>query len=752
MVVTQNERILIQYTSLFLRRIIISAFLLCWVVIGFSQTLGRTVPEMWLEYHEAPNDSVKIATLSALASGFAFVNLDSAFLLGKLALEQAQLGNFKYLEANAYISLGEVYDISGQFEPALENINKGFDIFEQIKSNKGLARAHNARGLARLYAGRDLAQAAKEFEASKKLSFLIDDKVQVAKIGHNLGQIYHIEEDYPAALTNYLLARNLKDSLLLLNHPEITVRDMITTYNNLGAFYSTIYQFEKARETLKKGLEITPEEDYRRRSVLNYSLATVEERDSNYSEALVYLKESLAFAKKGNFIADMPNIYDVMGQSYFMLKSREAAGAHFQMALDILNTSHPSANVKVGVLSHQGELFFEEGNYLEALANADEALSIVSANDKIDKENIRDAHALKAKAAEALGDFKSAAIHLKAFTKLTKEIESIEHKKQYVGSQAIQDVQFTKQRYEQKLVEQKLELSQKWVFLLAIAAAIAAILAILFLIAKIRETKAKKKVISTNKELEFKNIELASTNQKLNLANSKLSQFSFATGHDLKESLRNITSFTQLAAIELAENPPQAQIHLQEATTSGKRMRKMLDDLLHYSNLGGNDTAISRFPLDEAISSVKQQLKTEIEEARGDVILTTPATLKANRTEVEQIFFNLVHNAINYQSPGNEPRIIIKLEERANQLIFMVCDNGIGIPEEHQKNIFKPFFRLHNRSKSGSGLGLSICKTIVESYDGTIWHEAAGEGGSCFCFTLPKSEPKAQLNPNLFIP
>ncbi|MGH1437572.1 MAG: sensor histidine kinase, partial [Lewinella sp.] len=238
----------------------------------------------------------------------------------------------------------------------------------------------------------------------------------------------------------------------------------------------------------------------------------------------------------------------------------------------------------------------------------------------------------------------------------------------------------------------------------------------------------------------------------LNIASSKLSQFSFATGHDLKESLRNITSFTQLASIELAENPPQAQVHLQEAATSGKRMRKMLDDLLHYSNLGGNDTVISRFPLDEAISSVKQQLKTEIEEARGDVLLTTPATLKANRTEVEQIFFNLVHNAIRYQSPDREPRITIKLEDREQQLVFIVCDNGMGVPIDHQKNIFKPFFRLHNRSKSGSGLGLSICKTIIESYDGKIWYEAANDNGSCFCFTLPKSEPKAQLNPNLFIP
>ncbi len=722
------------------------------MVLGISQTLGRSVPELLLEYDDATNDSVKIETLSSLAGAYANVNVDSAFFVGERALEQAKLGNYKYLEGNAYVSLGEVYDITGQFEPALENINKGLEIFLQLKNNKGIARAYNARGLARLYANRNLQEAATDFEASRKLSLELGDLVQVAKNEHNLGQIYHKEEDYPAALKNYLLARNLKDSLLTLNYPGITARDLISTYNNLGAFYNTIYQFDKARETLKRGIEVAPEEEYRRLLVLNYTLGTVEERDSNYNEALIYLQKSIEFSDKGGFNYYLPNIYDVMGQSYLQLKSREAARDHFKMALDLLNTTLPKPDVKVGVLAHQAELFFQEGKFLDAIANTAEALSIADKNDNIPLENIRDAHEVRAKTASELRDFETAAYHFEKFTKVNKEIESTEHKKQYVGLQAIYDVQLNTQQYEHKLTKQELEISKKWVFWLKITAGLITILALLLFVAKNRETKAKKEVIAVNQEMESKNIELASSNQKLNIASSKLSQFSFATGHDLKESLRNITSFTQLASIELAENPPQAQVHLQEAATSGKRMRKMLDDLLHYSNLGGNDTVISRFPLDEAISSVKQQLKTEIEEARGDVLLTTPATLKANRTEVEQIFFNLVHNAIRYQSPDREPRITIKLEDREQQLVFIVCDNGMGVPIDHQKNIFKPFFRLHNRSKSGSGLGLSICKTIIESYDGKIWYEAANDNGSCFCFTLPKSEPKAQLNPNLFIP
>ena len=98
-------------------------------------------------------------------------------------------------------------------------------------------------------------------------------------------------------------------------------------------------------------------------------------------------------------------------------------------------------------------------------------------------------------------------------------------------------------------------------------------------------------------------------------------------------------------------------------------MRKMLDDLLHYSNIGGNDTTIAKMTLDEVIGSVKQQLKSEIEEVRGDVHLVTPATLKANRTEVEQIFFNLVHNALRYAGPDVEPRVRIEVVQK---------DAGIG--------------------------------------------------------------------------
>lgn len=751
-VVTQNKITLTLPPSLFVQRLLLLAIFLCWSMTGFTQEDDRSIPELWQAYEKAPNDSIQVSTLSALATAFVNVNLDSALILGETALEQAQKANLKSLEAGVYVSIGEVYDLAGQIEPALEHIDEGLKIFLALKDRKGIARAYNSRGLARLYANYQLDRAKADFKEARFVAQGDQDFARIAKIDHNLAQIYHREENYPLALEFYLKSRNLKDSLLAIDYPGITVRDQISTYNNLGVFYSTVYQFDQAREATKKALELTPEEEYRRRVVIYYSLGSIEERDSNYTEALTYYQQSLEASQKGGFTFYQPNIYDGMGKVYLMTNSEEAAGDHFMLALQMLNNDVPKPDVKVGVLAHQGELFVRQQKYYQALENTNEALAIAASNDNIPNENIRDAHDVKAKAAQALGDYPTAAYHLRKLVDINKLIESEEHKKQYVGLQAIRDVELNSNRYELKLANQELELSEKWVFWLQVAFSIAGLLAVAFAIAKFRETRAKKEVIVVNKELEVRNIEQANTNQKLNLANNKLRQFAFATGHDLKESLRNITSFTQLASIELAENPPQAQTHLQEAAAGGKRMRKMLDDLLHYSNLGGSDSTVSRFSLDEAISSVKQQLKEEIENSRGDVQLVTPATLKANRTEIEQIFFNLAHNALRYRSEEVAPRIKIKAEERDEKLVFMVCDNGLGIPKEHQQDIFKPFVRLHHRSQSGSGLGLAICQSIVDAYDGEFWHEDNEGNGSCFCFTLPKSEPKAQLNANLYIP
>eukprot|EP00903_Cladosiphon_okamuranus_P000732 g730.t1 len=517
--------------------------------------------------------------------------------------------------------MGEVYDLAGQIEPALKNINRGLQIFLEIRDEKGSARAYNSRGLARFYANMELEQARKDFIEAKFIAEKIHDLALLAKIFHNLAQTHQRLQELPEALKAYLRARNLKDSLVAIGYPGISAREQVSTYNNLSVFYQSVFQFDKARETSEKALELIPEEELGRRAAILLNLGIIEHEDSNYNAALRHLDESLQLAQQGGFTAYQPNIYNAIGNAHLELESVEAASDNYELALEILKDIN-LPDVKAGVVVDQADMFLRQNRYLEAKSKATEALEIIQGNDNIGPEKLLQAHEVLAKVAEAQDDFPAAAYHLRKYADAQREQLKAEHSQEYIGLQASYDVDLNTSRYELRLKEQELAISEKWVFWLKIAVAIAAFLALAFAYAKMKETKAKKEVEETNEQLEEMNIKQADTNQKLSLANNKIQQFAFATGHDLKESLRNITSFTQLASIEMAQDTQQAQAHLKEAAAGGKRMRKMLDDLLHYSNIGGNDTRITKMGLDEVIGSVKQQLKTEIEACRvGPIVL-----------------------------------------------------------------------------------------------------------------------------------
>jgi len=704
----------------------------------FAQSGSKTIPELWLEYETAANDSIRFYTLSSLASAFVRSNPDSAIILAEAALAGAQIAQLSSVEAAAYVSLGEAYDVSGKLEPALENFAKGITIYQRLKSDEGLSRAYNSRGLAHSFAGQADA-AIPDFEAAQRLAEGDQNLVQLAKIYHNLGMAYNQKNQVYPALKSYLRARNLKDSLVNSGFEGISARDQISTYTMLGSFYQQLGQLDKARESIQVSLNLTTSDQPLRQLVTLYNLGNVEEQDSNYVKAQELYQQALDIAIANNFLPNQTFIYDALGNTSRELKSMERAATYYQQALLLLKKFN-NPEVYASVLNDQGIMLVRQGNFSQGRANGEEALRVATEGNF--RQKILEAHDLLARAAEGMGDQLAAAFHLRKYADLKAIVDAESRQQELIGLQAVMDVELATARHEKELRDQQLAISKQWIARLIFALVAIALLTVLLAFARRKLAITNQQLEISNDNLADNNIQLASTNQQLSLANNKLQQFAFATGHDLKESLRNITSFTQLASIEMAEDLGTAQSHLKEAAAGGVRMRKMLDDLLHYSNIGGNDTVTASFPLLEVVSSVKQQLKEEIVLAQGDVHLTTPATLKASRVEIEQLFYNLIHNALRYRSPETPARINIQLEQRSDEVVFKVKDNGLGIAAEQRENIFKPFHRLHNRSKSGSGLGLSICQKVVEIYGGKIWYEPVAEGGSLFCFTLPQAAPK----------
>lgn len=704
-----------------------------------AQTDGKTLPELWDVYRSATNDSTRVMALAAVASGYLATDRDSATLLVNQALTQARSLKIKTAEANALVCIGQAYDMNGDLPNALKNINQALAIFKGMKDTKGMAAAYNARGLAYFYANK-IDDALKEFEIAHKTATNAGNLVYLSKAQHNLGMTYAAKNEIKTALNYYLLARNLKDSLVNLNAEGITALDQVSTYTMLGSFYMDLYQFEKARESMKAAVELTPDSEIRRKVVTIFNLGTVEELDSNFLEAKKLYEQSLELAIRGDFPIIQISIYTGLGQIANDLNAKEQAATYYNQAKLILE-KYPNPRLETNLLGNEGKYFNSIKAYDKAKQNGLRALATAEAVQS--ERHILYAYKVLTEAFEGLQDWPAAAHYARKYIDLKEKLDSGRRKQEVVGLQAAMDVERATVRYEKKLKDQELAISQKWIFWLQGALALALLFAVAAAFGYFRVRKTNTQLTAARGELQDSNFQLVKTNQLLTMANTKLQQFAFATGHDLKESLRNITSFTQLAAIEMAENVPSAQGHLQEATASSKRMRKMLDDLLHFSNISGSDTTVANIPVQEVVSSVKQQLKAEIEAAQGDVHITTAAIVKANRGEMEQIFFNLIHNALRYRAADTPARITIKMEKAADgQPVFKVTDNGIGIPEQERENIFKPFHRLHNRSQSGSGLGLSICRDIVHAYNGRIWHEPAPNGGSVFCFTIPKAEPK----------
>jgi len=236
-------------------------------------------------------------------------------------------------------------------------------------------------------------------------------------------------------------------------------------------------------------------------------------------------------------------------------------------------------------------------------------------------------------------------------------------------------------------------------------------------------------------------VDLARKVDELARSNADLEQFAYVASHDLQEPLRMVTAYTQLLGERyrgrLDEN---ADKFIGYASEGALRMQVLIQDLLAFSRVGRKEASKS-FDCNDAVKEALLALTSAIEESGADVTQGELPTLWADRTQIVQLFQNLIGNAIKFH--GKEPPAVsVQAEKVGEQWQFSVSDNGIGIEPQYAENVFVVFQRLHGRSDyPGNGIGLAICKKIVEGYGGKIWVESQGGSGSSFKFTMPCQVP-----------
>jgi signal transduction histidine kinase len=250
--------------------------------------------------------------------------------------------------------------------------------------------------------------------------------------------------------------------------------------------------------------------------------------------------------------------------------------------------------------------------------------------------------------------------------------------------------------------------------------------------ALLRLHQAERSLVHANRQLEIVNRELQRSNQDLQ-------QFAFAASHDLQEPLRTISTFSQLIGEELKDSlTEQQKEYFDRVLTGTGRMSSLIRDLLAYSQVGRENRLQGVVELDTVLSAAVSNLQEHLESAQCNVVIVNelPAVW-GDAPNLVSVFQNLLSNSLKYRKADIAPEVQIEAEQSSPlEWTIRIRDNGIGIEKEYQQQIFEPFKRLHGAEIPGTGIGLAMCRRIIEAHHGHIWVESAAGEGTTVCLTL----------------
>ncbi|MEX0724284.1 MAG: ATP-binding protein [Gracilimonas sp.] len=252
-------------------------------------------------------------------------------------------------------------------------------------------------------------------------------------------------------------------------------------------------------------------------------------------------------------------------------------------------------------------------------------------------------------------------------------------------------------------------------------------------------SQVNNELVNAQRKLIKQNEEILKLNKDLKKSNHELERFAYVLSHDLKEPLRMVRSFMNLLKTKYGTKLDQKALqYIHYAEDGAERMNGLITDLLEYSRIGRQNNTFEETDTRELLENALELNEHLIKEANAKIEIESLPVIKCQRIPIQQLFNNLIGNALKYRKPGVPAVVKIEAEEEKDSWKFSVTDNGKGIPKSIYTEIFELFRRGETGEISGSGMGLAISKKIVEQHGGKIWVESDLGNGSTFYFTLKK--------------
>lgn len=539
----------------------------------------------------------------------------------------------------------------------------------------------------------------------KSLAIKRENKDEPRRIANTLDAIagvYDVMDDKASALKYYKEAQKLREE-------SGDVIGYVLSYYNIGVFYHKQGEFAKALNNYEFALEKANE--LKIPKLIAFCLDAIGNAYTDLGhpkKGIKYIKESLELRKKikdqGGYVHTLINLAD----SY-------------------LKEGSPSMALKTVKI-------FEK---FKADASPDDQLAYEMTMHEIMLAN---------------HEYKKSLPYYKKAVQMNRTRDSLANQKALAESRAAFEFDMAQKNHDIAMIDKEneiknIQVANKNYVINLFTGGVVILLGLLGLLFYnyIQKQKAYREVAAQNLELEEKNTkidkankDLQMLNQKLAISNNSLQQFTFAASHDLKESLRTITSFSQIikkdTSVDVIKKESASNVDF--IISSGKKMHKTLDDLLSYVNLNFGKEEEVELDLSEVIQSCEESLFSQVDFAYSIEIETPFPNMKVKRSMLYQLFYNILENSKEFRNLSHPLIVKIGCNIRKNDCVFYVRDNGVGVEPKFLNYIFEPFKRLESRAKSGSGLGLAVCKKIVEMYGGNIWATSNGVDGTTISFTI----------------